>query len=72
MMDIGCKDITSSFLKAAEENGNETFDGLGYMIYKMMTNFNDILWNKAYKHIDSKRLMAYLKELREYNENRTD
>ena len=71
-MDIGGKDTPSSFLKAAEANGNEIVDGYGYYCYKMMTTFNDILWNKAYKHIDVKRLTAYLKELVEYNGNQTN
>ena len=72
MMDIGARDTPSPFLKAAEENGNEIVDGYGYYCYKMMTTFNDILWNKAYKHIDVKRLTAYLKELVEHNGNQTN
>ncbi|MBF83846.1 MAG: hypothetical protein CL489_05150 [Acidobacteria bacterium] len=66
-MDISCRDTPSPFLEAGKSNGNETIDSLGFLMYRVMTDWNNILWMKAYKHIDTKRCIAYLKELVEYN-----
>ena len=66
-MDISCRDTPSPFLEAGKSNGNETIDTLGFLMYRLMTDWNNILWMKAYKHIDTKRCIAYLRELVEYN-----